>query len=142
MIVSVQWRHVCMTHLVRTQIRRLAAGIAQLFQMDRRTWLETNDKGLWIKGKRWPLRPWRRFLPWQDVREIQAVMRDCFTMHVLSLDFVTSNGKRVRVDEIMEGWSDLVTDVSKRFSGFDLECFQQIKSLPLREGSATCWRSL
>ena len=63
------------------------------------------------------------------------------TMHVLCLDFLQSNGRWFRVDETMEGWSDLMANISQRFSSFDFERFQQIEDHPFEPARAACWRS-
>jgi hypothetical protein len=104
-------------------------------------WVEVHDTGFTKKRKRWPFKPWERSYPWRDVREIYAYMLDCYCFPLLGFEFVCSDGKAVRVDEMTSGWTAFRDRVFERFPGFNEDNVRTVEGYAPGEGSLLCWRA-
>jgi hypothetical protein len=103
--------------------------------------VEFDDNGFTLK------RDWLPFLKprivrnvlWENIREIDVCMWDCFTCHNVGLLFDDGAKKLVSVDENRKGYDGFTKYVKERFDGFNCNNFENIEMMFPSDISFPCW---
>ena len=102
-------------------------------------WVEIHDSGFTAFSKRGAFAAAERPVAWSDVTHIYARMIDCYSSHVLALVFMCGPDQHVYVDDIFEGWRELVDAVNKHFPDFDQYKFKEVEGAFPGEHCLLCW---
>ena len=77
-------------------------------------------------------------LRWRQVQAIHAFKRDLLSVDLICLAFALPDGV-VEVDEEMEGYHSLVTELPNRFPGIDAGWWEKVAHPPFATNWTTLW---